>query len=450
MRRVTGIELGANWCVLVSARPAADAVEISAVHGVEEAQRYGPEALDSRHLAGLRRSHLFPRHAHVVAWQLPEGARPDGPSARAAVAPLVEAGFAVDVVISAPEALTALARRYPPSTGAQAAAWIALNRHAAAIAIVDSGTRLYAKTFEWTYREGATARDALLRRLLLVAHLAPEVQHGIDAVRARHGVAVDCVLTCGDLPELRALTMPLIEELDVEVETLDSPVGLAFGPAARMGAAPSEQVPVLRLASAAAAVEHGRTGWFPLPARAAAALAAAAVGIWGAAALRPDTTDAGAGSQEEVPAGTPAQAAPARTADVPLPPPPALRDGALAPNRADRLPSAEDAPGVGVRPEATMGRDDASGGARAPVASSGGRSGPAAPPSPLAAPLPEVSLILASSERRLAVVEGAILREGDRVGPRVIERIEPGAVVLREPSGVRVRAPIRRRSGVER
>ena len=43
----------------------------------------------------------------------------------------------------------------------------------------------------------------------------------------KSGTPVDAVVTCGNLPELRSLTMPLIEELDVEVETLDSLEGLS-------------------------------------------------------------------------------------------------------------------------------------------------------------------------------------------------------------------------------
>jgi len=62
-------------------------------------------------------------------------------------------------------------------------------------------------------------------------------------------------------------------------------------------------------------------------------------------------------------------------------------------------------------------------------------------------PLPSVNSILVSPDRRLAVVDGAIVREGDAVGRRVLVRIEPRAVVLREPSGYEVRVFIRRRVG---
>ena len=54
---------------------------------------------------------------------------------------------------------------------------------------------------------------------------------------------------------------------------------------------------------------------------------------------------------------------------------------------------------------------------------------------------------MVAPNRRLAVVDGAIVREGDAVGPRVLIRIEPDAVVLREPSGYEVRVSMRRRVG---
>jgi hypothetical protein len=88
-----------------------------------------------------------------------------------------------------------------------------------------------------------------------------------------------------------------------------------------------------------------------------------------------------------------------------------------------------------------------------PAATTGRTPPPPAPasavqsPVPLSNPLPVVSSILVAPERRLAVLDGEIVREGDAVGPRVWIRIEPRAVVLREPSGHEVRVPIRRKPG---
>jgi hypothetical protein len=75
------------------------------------------------------------------------------------------------------------------------------------------------------------------------------------------------------------------------------------------------------------------------------------------------------------------------------------------------------------------------------------RSAPRPAPVPLKAPLPVVNSILVSPDRRLAVVDGEIVHEGAQVGPRVLIRIEPGALLFREPSGYEVRVPIRRKFG---
>jgi hypothetical protein len=64
---------------------------------------------------------------------------------------------------------------------------------------------------------------------------------------------------------------------------------------------------------------------------------------------------------------------------------------------------------------------------------------------PLKAPLPAVELILTDQKRPLAVVGGAVVGVGDLVGPRTIVRIERDGVLLREPSGLLVRASIRRK-----
>ena len=60
------------------------------------------------------------------------------------------------------------------------------------------------------------------RSLPVVSQLAPQLQHVIDLVRPVHGVTVTSVVACGNLPDLRSLAMLLIEEMDLEVETLDS------------------------------------------------------------------------------------------------------------------------------------------------------------------------------------------------------------------------------------
>jgi hypothetical protein len=161
--------------------------------------------------------------------------------------------------------------------------WLALNMHGAAIAIVRGAELRFGRTFQWTYNPYLLETKAqLLQRYSLIAHLAPEVRRGIAAVRASHGISVDAVVTCGDLPELRSLTMPLIEELDLEVETLDSMEGLRPVGRAKLERL-AETAPALRLACAAALARAPRPrANAPAAARIAAAIAAVAALGYGA------------------------------------------------------------------------------------------------------------------------------------------------------------------------
>jgi hypothetical protein len=55
-------------------------------------------------------------------------------------------------------------------------------------------------------------------------------------------------------------------------------------------------------------------------------------------------------------------------------------------------------------------------------------------------PLPRVTTILVSSDRRFATVDnGQIIGIGDVLGRRVVVAIDERTVVLREPSGVQIR-----------
>jgi hypothetical protein len=336
MRGVTGIELGPDTCVLACVRPGPDGPRISAVHGLQS-DAVLPDAGRGAYLARVRRDGRFARPARVVAWGLPDGTPRDDLVARAALAPLVEAGFAIESVMSPPEALAQLARQRPRPLGRAAAAWLSLNRHAAAIAIVCDGQLLFSRVFDWNYRAPGSVREELLQRYSLVAHLAPELRHGFDVVREQHGVSVDAIVTCGDLPDLRSLTMPLIEELDMEVETLDSIDDLEIEErAASQGI--RERGPAIRLACAAAAAGGvaARRGVSPalMAAAAVAILALLSAAYVGMSRQRdPDGADA----------AVPAPSAPASTARSAASPPPAPRNPAARSAASRRNASARSA-----------------------------------------------------------------------------------------------------------
>jgi hypothetical protein len=373
---MTGIELSAESCVLVEVRRRKGKPRLGAVHLVE-----APE-WPAQSLSRARRQKRFSRRAVVVSWSADS----------AALDPLIEAGFTIDAVLTPEEALGKLA--FEQSRDHEAVAWLALSRVGAAIAIVHGSSVLYSRRIHWRYTPPATVRDQLLQRYTLVARLAPEIEHGIDVVRKRHGIEVGSAVTCGDLPDLRSMAMPLIEELDMEVETLDTLDGMDLAPSA-VGDGATEYAPALRLASAAAAVapEAPRTSrWWG---RAAAALLTVGIAGWWAFSPSPARRDS----------------RPERSVPMPVPAP---TSGATAPDPAIVPLIPRSTPGV--RPAANR-----------------------------AEPLPSVSSILFGPERRFAILDGSIVGEGDAVGSRRVVRIEREAVVLRDDAGGQVRVAVRRR-----
>jgi hypothetical protein len=74
-------------------------------------------------------------------------------------------------------------------------------------------------------------------------------------------------------------------------------------------------------------------------------------------------------------------------------------------------------------------------------------------PERLKDPVPRVTAILMSADRRLATIgdEGQIIGVGDTIGRRVVVGIDDRTVLLREPSGVQIRVGLGGRVvGVER
>ena len=303
-------------------------------------------------------------------------------------------------------------------------AWLSVNIHGAVIAIVNASEILYSRTLTWKYNPSArTGREQLLQRYVLVMHIAPELQHGIGVVRTNHGKRVETVVTCGNLPDLRSLTMPLIEELDMEVETLDSTDGLRAGRSLPTDTL-ADTAPVIRLATAAAVMPQAAGRLSVLPAVAAALLLIA--GGWlAASALRLSSNRA------------PVQPVIQRAAEAPAMPffegpgaaSPTMEPD-VTPADATQAPPAVESPA----PAASTGSASASG----PV---GGLGSAAVSQMPQRSPhfrlpaVPPVTSILVDGGRRMALIGGEIVTVGDFVGLRVVVRIDHRSVVLRDPSG---------------
>ena len=509
MASTTGIELASQSCVLVGVRPARGGTgDVLALQMIGPSEWPANDTTQAEVLQSVRRAERLPRRAAVVAWGLPDDSM-DGASTRAALRFIEAAGFRIESVLTPPQALARLASLRPRQNSADAVAWLALNVHGAAIAIVRSSELLFARTFPWKYNPDLMETKALLlQRYTLISHLAPEVRHGIAVVRASHGASVDAVVTCGDLPELRSLTMPLIEELDLEVETLDSAEGLR----AARNVKPErlmEAAPAIRLACAAALPSAVTTFESqPIGAdmrreqpsamrRATAAVALAAALVWGVYAnsnvftsspVRPMPVPLRGGSAQPAQASVRAEPKvlpPASTTrrgqgpvvkeeskpvstvlsvrngpepkQVPAAPPPMVLQRPAGPDRAEPTPipralqAERRSPTVPVTPSSTLrtGPDRQTGAPtdmRSEVLPSAATLTPGTRYVPLKDPLPQVDSILVDQERRLAIIDGMVVGVGDAVGPRRVTQIESDTVDLREPSGLLVRVHVRGKS----
>ena len=324
-----------------------------------------------------------------------------------------------------------------------AIAALSLNSHGAAIAIVAGTEIIHSRVFDWPL--GAPfggARSELLDRYLLVTQIAPQLQHAIDFVRPVYGATVTSVVACGNLPNLRSLAMLLIEEMDLEVETLDSAEllepGVAPGTltdavaslqlAAAVASSGENRVPVHADSeplpeARPAAEEHGSKRVGPAPSLSKGPAPSSSKGpgtrLQGLAALAA-LVFCTAWSFTQVFGSSPA---------VPILP------GGIEPIVAAAVAALPE-----LRAEATSGRTDV-----VPEPSPAPTSGHKRP-SPPPFPLPSVDGIMISGSQRLAIVGGDIVAAGDSVGPRLVARIERDGVVLREPSGREIFVPIRPRN----
>jgi len=255
MRAITAVEISADTCVLTRTSVKGGEVHLWSAETLDPAAFPGIGAF-TQAVRKMRRAQHLPRRCRAVVWGLPDGARRRDPAVAPLIEPLTNAGFKVVKVVTPCNALGALARLRVSRAGG-AMCWLGINRNAVAIVVVRPGKLLYSHWFTWDSNVGATGSQArLLQRYSLVAHLAPEIRRALAAARQK-GTTVDGIVTCGNLHDLRSLTMPLIEELDMEVETLDSLEGLGVNPESANGfvaAAPS-----LRLACAGTIARETRT-----------------------------------------------------------------------------------------------------------------------------------------------------------------------------------------------
>jgi hypothetical protein len=146
-----------------------------------------------------------------------------------AIRPLVEARVRIRSIVTPADALLGLARSRPALVPGGIEAYVALDATVTCVALVRDGALLGARELPWGYQSPAAPAaapqhaNASPRRDDLAVRLADELADFLMLVGARHDHdAVTQVSICGGLAELRTMSVPLMERLDVEVETLDS------------------------------------------------------------------------------------------------------------------------------------------------------------------------------------------------------------------------------------
>ncbi|MCM3880618.1 MAG: hypothetical protein ND807_10965 [Vicinamibacterales bacterium] len=142
---------------------------------------------------------------------------------RSRLQPVVDAGFHVDGVTTPCGALWSQARLRRPLTPGDVHAFVVLNIHMSALAIFANGFLLYARDLSWGYEEEASGA---IDRHALAARLSAELRRSFLYLKQYWEQDVSQLVLCGDMPEIRSLTAPLIERLNIEVETLDTLEGI--------------------------------------------------------------------------------------------------------------------------------------------------------------------------------------------------------------------------------
>lgn len=185
-----------------------------------------------------------------------------GQEISAALAPIVAARARIRSVITPAEALLGLARsRQAFSIPGGIEAYVAMDRTVTCLALVRDGSLLGARELTWGYENASSAAAVSsaageARRDDLAARLIDELAQQLSTVGEGHGTLTQ-VAICGGLPELRTMTVTLMERLDVEVETLDSLFGIDTDHLPDQADDLRDQVSELRLAWATAADRNG-------------------------------------------------------------------------------------------------------------------------------------------------------------------------------------------------
>jgi hypothetical protein len=350
----------------------------------------------------------------------------DAVAIRAVLQPLVAAGVRIRSVVTPALALWSLARaRRVHATPDAIEAYVAVDQTTSCAALIQNGALIAARDIGWGYLEEWKGRPAARPRLDVAARLADE----LTALFARAGAPVTQVSICGGLSDLRSTTVPLMERLDLEVETLDSLFAIDQTRLPEPADDFRDRASELRLAWAVAADWRPPINLFredqQRAARAAlsraAVIAGIAAGLGGAWQI-----ERAASWRRTPPAPTTSRRGtqPPRGPHVPL-----ARLAPLPPISQPMRPMPLLQPEVSLRTRPVAPRPAA-------TARDAPRPQPTAPAPEEPAPFDaRLGTILYAPDRTLAIVDGRIVQPGDEVkGARVVA-ITSTQVLLRDAGG---------------
>ena len=123
-------------------------------------------------------------------------------------------------------ALWSQARLRRASLPGEVHAHVAFGVSQSALGIFGDGILLYARDLDWGYAAHVGRIRRRQDREMLAGRFRPELRRSFLYLKQYWEPDVSQVLLCGDMPEIRSLTAPLIERLNIEVETLDTLEGI--------------------------------------------------------------------------------------------------------------------------------------------------------------------------------------------------------------------------------
>jgi Tfp pilus assembly protein PilN len=150
----------------------------------------------------------------------------DSREIRARLRPIFDAGFSIEGVTTPCGALWSQARLRRASLPGEVHAHVALGVSQSALGIFGDGGLLYARDLDWGYATHSVGAPIALDREILADRLATELRRSSLYLKQYWDQDVSQLLLCGDMPEIRSLTAPLIELLNIEAEMLDTLEGI--------------------------------------------------------------------------------------------------------------------------------------------------------------------------------------------------------------------------------